>query len=126
MNSINFKAIPTFRISDYNAAKEFYVTFLGFTVDWEHRFGNNEPVYMQISKNGLIIHLSENVRFQKGVIVFVETTGIENFHCELINIENKFSIPKIEKTNWGTIQMEIKDPFENLLRFNEIIPANKK
>ncbi len=126
MNSINFKAIPTFRISDYNAAKEFYVTFLGFTVDWEHRFGNNEPVYMQISKNGLIIHLSENVRFQKGVIVFVETTGIENFHSELINIENKFSIPKIEKTNWGTTQMEIKDPFENLLRFNEITPANKK
>jgi catechol 2,3-dioxygenase-like lactoylglutathione lyase family enzyme len=33
-----FQAIPIFRIFDVAKAKEFYVGFLGFQVDWEHRF----------------------------------------------------------------------------------------
>lgn len=31
--------IPILRIFDEAKAKEFYVAFLGFSVDWEHRFG---------------------------------------------------------------------------------------
>ncbi len=75
MREIVLKAIPTFRILDYAKAIEFYIEGLGFVLDWEHRFGAEEPVYMQISRNGLILHLSENERFQTGVIVFVESKG---------------------------------------------------
>ena len=32
------KATPILRIFDEAKAKEFYVAFLGFKVDWEHRF----------------------------------------------------------------------------------------
>ncbi len=31
------------------------------------------------------------------------------------------ALTKPERTNWQTIQMEIEDPFGNLLRFNENI-----
>lgn len=43
------QVIPVLRIFDVEKAKEFYVGFLGFTVDWEHTFEANFTVYMQVS-----------------------------------------------------------------------------
>lgn len=54
------KTTPILRIFDEAKAREFYVVFLGFKVDWEHRFEEGLPLYMQISKDGCIIHLSEH------------------------------------------------------------------
>lgn len=121
MSEIALKGIPTFRILDYKKAIDFYINKLGFEIDWEHRFNPKEPVYMQISKNGLTLHLSENKRFQPNVIIFVHCKGLIEFHTELINRKVEISLPKPEKTNWQTLQMEIEDPFGNLLRFNEAI-----
>ncbi len=42
---------PILRIFDEAKAREFYVDFLGFSVDWEHRFGDNFPQYMQVSRD---------------------------------------------------------------------------
>ena len=116
---MTFKGIPILRILDFEKAKEFYVEFLGFKIDWEHRFGQGEPVYMQISKNDLILHLSENKRFQTGIIIFVEAKGVEEFHFELLSKNTSHLVPDLSKTNWQTKQMELEDPFGNLLRFNE-------
>ncbi len=119
MSNYKLKGVPTFRITNYKKAIEFYIDLLGFSIDWEHRFGKTEPVYMQISKNGLVLHLSENKRYKTGVIIFVETKGIEKFRDSILNRKSKNQIPDILTTNWKTKQMEIEDPFENLLRFNE-------
>ena len=119
MSEITLKAIPTFRILDYTRAMDFYVKELGFEIDWEHRFGPDEPVYMQISRSGLTLHLSENKRFEPGVIVFVDCKGLNEFYSDLCKRKSKIEWSKPEKTNWQTIQMEIEDPFGNLLRFNE-------
>ena len=32
------RAVPVFRIFSLEKAREFYLDFLGFKVDWEHRF----------------------------------------------------------------------------------------
>lgn len=37
--------IPILRIFDVEKAKEFYMGFLGFTMDWDHRYGPDFPVY---------------------------------------------------------------------------------
>jgi uncharacterized glyoxalase superfamily protein PhnB len=121
MSQIEFKGIPIFRILNYDEAVEFYIDFLGFTIDWEHRFDPSEPVYMQISRNNLTLHLSENKRFQIKVIIFIDTRGIEEFHKELVEKTTTDSVPEIYKTDWQTLQLEIEDPFGNLLRFNETI-----
>lgn len=121
MSEITLKGIPTFRILDYKKAMDFYVQGLGFKIDWEHRFGLNEPVYMQISRNGLTLHLSENKRFQTGVIVFVDCKKLNEFYSDLKSRVNEIDLIKPEKTKWQTIQMEIEDPFGNLLRFNETV-----
>lgn len=121
MSEITLKGIPTFRILDYKKAMDFYVQGLGFKSDWEHRFGLNEPVYMQISRDGLTLQLSENKRFQTGVIVFIDCKELNEFYSDLSSRESKIELIKPEKTNWQTIQMEIEDPFGNLLRFNETV-----
>ena len=36
---MRFPTIPIIRIFDETKAKEFYLKFLGMTLDWEHRFG---------------------------------------------------------------------------------------
>jgi hypothetical protein len=51
-------AIPILRIFSVEKAKEFYVDFLGFTIDWEHRFDDNAPLYAQVSRAGLKLHLA--------------------------------------------------------------------
>lgn len=119
LDTFEFRAIPTFRILNYQTAIDFYIGFLGFKIDWEHRFGKNEPVYMQISKNGLILHLSANKRFETNVIVFVETKELKAFHKELKSKSLEKQLPNILQTSWQTLQLEITDPFGNLLRFNE-------
>ena len=34
------QTIPVLRIFSVDKAKEFYIDFLGFQIDWEHRFDN--------------------------------------------------------------------------------------
>ena len=35
------QVIPVLRIFDIAKAREFYIDWIGFTIDWEHRFGDN-------------------------------------------------------------------------------------
>ena len=50
--------IPILSILDETTAKEFYVDFLGFMVDWEHRAEG--PLYMQISSGECLLQLSQH------------------------------------------------------------------
>lgn len=52
-------AIPIFRIFDYQKAIEFFIDWLGFTIDWKHN-PDDTPIYLQISLNGIVLHLSEH------------------------------------------------------------------
>ena len=52
--------VPIFRIFDYEKAVEFYVTWLGFKIDWEHKFDEESPLYIQVSRDGIVLHLSEH------------------------------------------------------------------
>lgn len=119
MNNFKLKAIPIFRILEYQKAIDLYIDVLGLLIDWEHRYGLTKPVYMQVSNGEMVLQLSENKRFQTGAIIFVETTGIVEFrkHTES---SGKSKLPELELIEWGTKQMELEDPFGNLLGFNEI------
>jgi hypothetical protein len=39
------RVIPVLRIFDLAKADEFYLEYLGFHVDWNHRFDDNAPLY---------------------------------------------------------------------------------
>lgn len=75
------KVIPVLRIFDQAKALEFYVDWLGFAIDWTHRFDDNAPVYMQISNNGIILHLSEHHGDSTpGGKVFIECDSVSELH----------------------------------------------
>lgn len=57
---MKFQTIPIIRIFDEAKAREFYLEFLGMSVDWEHRFEEGFPLYMQVSRGDLVFHLSEH------------------------------------------------------------------
>jgi len=114
------KTIPILRIFDVAKAKDFYCGFLGFHVDWEHRFDDGSPVYMQVSKAGLTLHLSEHHGdCCPGSTVFVWMTGIEEFRKEITSKGYKFMRPGIETTFYDAKCVQVIDPFGNHIRFNE-------
>jgi len=114
------QCVPILRIFDIAKAKEFYVGYLGFTVDWEHRFDDNAPLYMQVSRGCLMRHLSEHHGdCCPGSTVFVRMQGIEYFHREITAKEYRYLRPGIEMAPWKAKCMEVVDPSGNRIRFNE-------
>lgn len=114
------EAIPILRIFDVEKAKEFYVGFLGFTIDWEHRFGENFPLYAQVSRAGIKLHLSEHHGdASPGSTVFVWMRGIAAYHRELSGKDYRYYKPGLEDAPWDARVMQVGDPFGNRLRFSE-------
>lgn len=116
------KTTPIFRIFDEAKAKEFYVEFLGFTVDWEHRFADNMPLYMQVSKSECVLHLSEHHGdCSPGSAIRIETDELDSFHAELTAKSYQYARPGIEATPWGSRDLSISDPFGNRLTFTTAV-----
>ena len=116
------RTTPILRIFDEAKAREFYIDFLGFKVDWEHRFEPGMPLYMQISRGGCVLHLSEHVGdCCPGAAMRIETTDLDAFHAELAAKRYKYYRPGIEKMPWGTRDMSVQDPFGNRLTFTDAV-----
>jgi len=115
-------AIPLIRIFSEEKAREFYVDFLGFSIEWEHRFEDDLPLYAQIRRGDLVIHLTgHHGDATPGSTLFIPMTGIETLHAELNAKRYAHARPGITHEGWGNV-MEIADPFGNRLRFCERSP----
>ncbi|WP_018627983.1 glyoxalase superfamily protein [Niabella aurantiaca] len=120
------KIIPVLRIFDYYKAIEFYVNWLGFAIVWEHRFEENTPVYMEIEKEGITLHLSEHHGDgTPGTHVFIWCKGLKAYHGVLTGKQYKYNRPGLEKTFYGAWSVTVNDPFNNRISFNEKIPEDK-
>ena len=110
--------IPVLRIFDIAKADEFYLGFLGFKVDWDHRFEPNLPLYRQISRDQLVLHLSEHHGDgNPGARLRVMMAGVEALHAELAAKPYRYNRPGLETMPWGMIEMGVIDPFGNSIRF---------
>ena len=65
------RVIPVLRIFDVTKAREFYLDYLGMSVDWEHRFEGTAPLYLQVSRGDLVFSKSGEVLGVTGA------TGVE-------------------------------------------------
>jgi catechol 2,3-dioxygenase-like lactoylglutathione lyase family enzyme len=110
--------IPILRIFDEAKAREFYVGFLGFKVDWEHRFEPGAPIYMRISRDACVFHLSEHHGDgTPGTVVRVAVDQLEAYHQELHGKKYKYYRPGLEDQEWGTREMKVQDGFGNSIIF---------
>jgi hypothetical protein len=112
------EVVPILRMFDEDATRVFYVDFLGFAVDWEHRFEPGTPLYMRVSRAGCVLHLSgHHGDATPGSAVRITTADLDALQAELIAKRYKHARPGINPQPWGR-DMPIKDPSGNTLIFN--------
>jgi catechol 2,3-dioxygenase-like lactoylglutathione lyase family enzyme len=114
------KTIPILRILDEAKAKTFYIGFLGFQIDWEHRAEG--PLYMQISLGECLLHLSEHDGDAcPGAAVKLLTDDIERYVEGLVAKEYPPGVAEqglgVCEQPWGSLDMLLVDPFGNRLVF---------
>lgn len=114
------RVVPVFRIFSLEKARDFYLGFLGFTLDWEHCFEPDTPVYMQVSLGAFQLHLTEHHGDgTPGSVAFVQVAGLDAYHREITARGYQYLRPGIEDRPWGMREMTVTDPFGNRIRFSE-------
>jgi catechol 2,3-dioxygenase-like lactoylglutathione lyase family enzyme len=114
------RTIPILRIFDYDKAIEFYVDWLGFTINWKHQFEPNTPYYMEVQRGHIVLHLSEHYGdATPGSGVYIEFENIREYCQQLSEPVYKYYRPSVVETPWQTLCMGLQDPFGNKLSFNE-------
>jgi catechol 2,3-dioxygenase-like lactoylglutathione lyase family enzyme len=114
--------VPVLRIFDEEKAKAFYVGYLGCAVDWEHRFEPDLPLYMQVSRAGMVLHLSEHHGDgSPGARIRVKSTDVRALHGELTAKKYRYSRPDLQEMPWGELALDLIDPFGNHLICYETI-----
>ena len=122
---LNNPVIPLLRSFDEAKAAEFYQGFLGFVQDWTHRFGDDFPLYQQISLampggQTCILHLSEHHGdASPGANIRIACPGLATFQQQLLAKNYRNAKPGLEAVPWGMVEMRIADPFGNRLVFFE-------
>lgn len=112
------KVTPILRIFDEAKALEFYVEFLGFKVGWRHRFTPDLPLYLEVSRDGCVLHLTEHHGDAcPGAALRIESSDVEQYHAELNARQYRYARPSLEDMPWGSREMSIHDPFGNCLTF---------
>ena len=113
--------VPVLRTFDTDRATQFYVDYLGMNVDWEHRFEPDLPLYRQVSRGDLVLHLTEHHGDSTpGAVVYVYMTGVRDLHAELsARAAIGHNRPGLESAD-GRTELELVDPFGNRLRFGEL------
>ena len=104
---------------DEAKAREFYVGFLGFEIAFEHRFGDDFPLYLGLTRGTFDLHLSEHHGDGcPGARIRVRVDDIRALSAELGAKDYKFAKPgSASETAWGTLELTITDPFGNAICF---------
>lgn len=111
-------AIPVIRIFDWELARAFYVDWLNFSVDWEHRFAPGYPIYAQVRRDELVLHLSQHHGdCTPGGRTFVRCQSVDLLLEQLSRNPYPLLNPSIHDTPWGSRRLDITDPFGNHLSF---------
>lgn len=117
------RVVPVLRIFDVAKAREFYVDYLGCAVDWEHRFDDLAPLYMQVSRGSLVLHLSEHHGDgTPGAVVYISATGVRDLHAELRTKGYRYLNPGVDPSpgeDGDGACLNLLDPFGNTLRIDE-------
>ena len=115
---------PILRMFDELKAKEFYVGFLGFAVEWEHRFAEHMPLYLCVTRDDCRLHLSEHHGdCSPGAALRIEVADLSAYQRELLAKHYTYAKPHIEKMPWGSLDMAVADPFGNRLVFTQMEEA---
>jgi uncharacterized glyoxalase superfamily protein PhnB len=109
--------IPQLRITSVAVSLPFYVDKLGFVVDWQHQFEPGYPLFVQATREGQTIFLTEHAGdCQVGGAVYFVVSDADT--CFLEFSSRGVQVTKaLSDTPWGTREFVLTDPDGNRLRF---------
>lgn len=109
------RIFPALRITDYEKSRAFYVEGLGFHVDWEHRFEPHLPVFMQVTRDGLSLYLSQHAGdCQPGGLVHLYVDDVDAWHADMVSRGVTPHSPPADQS-WGVRDFRVSDPDGNQL-----------
>lgn len=110
--------VPILRMFDVVKARAFYLDYLGFRVDFEHRFDAAAPLYMAVSRGTCKLHLTEHHGdCSPGAALRIPVCDIDALHGELTAKNYTYSRPAIETMPWDSRELQVVDPCGNRLVF---------
>ena len=110
--------VPILRTFPGEEARRFYLDFLGFRLDWEHRFGEGMPLYQQVSREGCVLHLSEHHGdATPGSAVRIEIADVRTLQRELVESTVYPLRIGLSEQPWGD-DLVMPDPFGNRIIFH--------
>ena len=108
---------PQFRITSRERSIAFYVDGLGFAIDWEHRFEPGLPVFVQLTRAGQTIFLTEHAGdCRVGGAAYFVVPDVDGCHEDFARRGAPIT-DRPTDTPWGTREMVVTDPDGNRLRF---------
>ena len=110
---------PILRMFDDAATRDFYLGFLGFALDWEHRLEPGLPLYMSVTLGAARLHLSQHHGdCCPGGHVRIARPDLAAYRAALAARPYAFARPDPpERTPWGTRELTLTDPAGNRLTF---------
>lgn len=110
------KVVPALRITNYLRSKAFYTEALGFTVNWEHRFGPDFPVFMEVGRDDMSFYLTEHAGdCQVGGLIHLVVSDVDAWYTELQQKGVDVADPPNERLE-GIRNMTVTDPDGNQIR----------
>ena len=119
--------VPILRSFDEAAARAFYIDFLGFEIVFEHRFGEDAPLYFGVKQGACELHLSEHFGDgTPGTFVRIEVEDVAAMSAALNAKNYRNAKPGWQRQECGWDEMSISDPAGNKLIFASPIPEDSK
>ena len=78
--------VPILPTADAQRSVRFYCDLLGFTQDWEHRFGEGFPLYVQVSRGTVSLHLNEHGDADQSTSLCIGVRDVNAVYAELTRI----------------------------------------
>ncbi len=114
------EVIPVLRIFSVDKAMEFYLGYLGFREDWRADTDGGPPLFLQVSRGGIRLRLSEHYGDGcPGAAIFIQMQGVVELHAELTAKQYAYMRPGLYDGALGAKQVTVTDPFGNRIHFRE-------
>lgn len=106
--------VPIFRVADGYAAAEWYRR-LGFTVEGEHRFAPDLPLYLYLRRGDMWLHLSEHEGDARpDTLVYLYVDDVDA-------VAEEFGVEIVDQP-WAR-EVALTDPDGNRLRVGTVHPS---
>lgn len=116
--------VPVLTIASAAEARRFYLDFLDFAVDWGWPENGQRPLYAQVSRSGVTLHLDEHRPDRRSSELFIRCAGLDALQQTLSRKAHGYAL-RLVATADDRREIQITDPFGNVLRFSENNPPGK-